>query len=114
MFEDEPKPVIWTGTSLRELKTLPEPVQHRLGHMLQQVQFGHTPPGSKAMHSIGDGVMELRVHVSGAFRLIYVAKFSEAIYVLHAFQKKSQKTALLDLQLARSRYTSVLRNRETK
>jgi phage-related protein len=62
------------------------------------------------MPSVGAGVSEIRVRVGGAFRLFYVAKFSEAIYVLHVFQKKSQQTALLDLQLGRARYQAVIRS----
>lgn len=66
------------------------------------------------MQSIGSGVMELRVRVGGAYRLIYIARFEEAIYVLHVFQKKSQKTSLLDIQLARARYHTLTRTRTEK
>lgn len=60
------------------------------------------------MNNIGAGVREIRVHdAAGAFRVIYVAKFAEAIYVLHAFQKKTQKTSPRDLQLATSRFHSI-------
>jgi len=67
------------------------------------------------MPSVGVGVAEIRVRTAdGAFRVFYVAKFAEAIYVLHAFQKKSQRTAALDLELARSRYALVRRQRQEK
>jgi phage-related protein len=59
------------------------------------------------MRGIGPGVMEIRVHCPGEFRVLYVAKFAEAIYVLHAFAKKSQKTAKSDLDLAQRRYAQM-------
>lgn len=65
----------------------------------------------KPMSSIGSGVIEMRVRVGGAFRLIYVARFAEGIYVLHVFQKKSQKTSPLDLSVARTRFAAVCRAR---
>lgn len=64
------------------------------------------------MSSIGAGVVEMRVRTGGAFRLIYIAKFAEAIYVLHVFQKKSTKTSPLDLAVARARFAAVRRTRE--
>lgn len=63
------------------------------------------------MGTVGAGVLEIRVRVAGAFRLFYVAKFAEAVYVLHVFQKKSQQSARLDLELGRARYQTVVRNR---
>ena len=63
------------------------------------------------MSTGGAGVSELRVRVGGAFRLLYVAKFPEAVYVLHVFQKKSQRTARLDIELGRARYLAVVRAR---
>ena len=63
------------------------------------------------MSTIGAGVIELRVRAGGEFRLLYVAKFTEGIYVLHAFQKKSRKTSPLDLAVARSRFAAVRRQR---
>lgn len=79
---------------------------------LRRVQSGEMPRDWKPMSSVGAGVVEMRVRVSGAYRLMYVAKFAEEIYVLHTFQKKSQKTAGLDIELARSRLRSVRRARE--
>jgi len=64
------------------------------------------------MPAIGSGVAEIRVRAGGAFRLVYVAKFAEAVYVLHVFQKKSQKTSPLDLALARARFAAVRRARQ--
>ncbi len=63
------------------------------------------------MTQLGAGVNEIRVRRGGAYRVLYVAKFPEAVYVLHAFQKKSQKTAAFDLDLGRTRYATVVRAR---
>ena len=63
------------------------------------------------MPSVGLGVNEIRISVEGEFRAIYVAKFFEAVYVIHAFQKKSQKTARSDIELARKRYKEMLARR---
>ncbi|MEP6832651.1 MAG: type II toxin-antitoxin system RelE/ParE family toxin [Gemmatimonas sp.] len=94
------------------MRMLPEPAQNKLGLLLERVQLGETPHGSKSMRSDGNGVMELRAAVAGAFRLIYVMQLADAIYVLHVFQKKSEKTSMLDLQLARVRFQATVRERE--
>ena len=112
MIHSAPKPVVWVGSSLRDMRMLPEPAQNKLGHLLERVQSGETPHGSKSMRSVGNGVMELRAQVAGAFRLICIMRLAEAIYVLHVFQKKSEKTSMLDLQLARVRYQAIFRERE--
>lgn len=66
------------------------------------------------MPSIGAGVYEVRIRVQGAFRVFYVAKFAEAVYVLHAFQKKSQQTAPLDLEVGVTRYRALLAERRSR
>lgn len=63
------------------------------------------------MSSIGVGVREIRIHVEGEHRIIYLAKFDEAVYVLHAFQKKTQKTAKKDIDIAKARLRDVIQNR---
>lgn len=68
----------------------------------------------KHMPSVGLGVQEIRVRIGGAFRVIYVAKFAEAIYVLHAFQKKSRQTNKSDIELARQRFKALLQERKRK
>lgn len=82
-----------------------------MGIQLGRVQLGEAPADWKPMPSVGLGVSEIRVRVGGAFRLIYMAKFVEAIYVLHAFQKKSRKTARADIDLARLRFRALIRDR---
>ena len=109
------KDLIWVGTARADLAALPEDARRHLGFELREVQCGREPSDWKPMSSVGAGVIEIRVRSSGnAFRALYVAKFPEAIYVLHAFQKRSQKMPLLDLALARSRYAAVRRHRQEK
>jgi phage-related protein len=81
------------------------------GYQLERVQAGKEPRNWRPMASIGVGVNELRVRTGSEFRVIYVAKFAEAIYVLHAFQKKSQRTARLDIELARTRFKILMNER---
>ena len=105
------KPVEWMGDSLARLREFPRHAMREAGHQLELVQDGREPKDWKPMSTIGTGVNELRVRAGGAFRVIYVAKFAEAVYVLHAFEKKSRRTALLDIELARSRYRNLIQTR---
>jgi phage-related protein len=92
------------GDSKKRLKAFPVAAQHSLGFELLAVQRGEQPQDFKPMPSIGVGVEEIRVWVeSGTYRVIYLARRADAVYVLHAFQKKSQATSKLDLELARTR-----------
>lgn len=76
-----------------------------MGHELFMVQVGRTPSDFKPMPDVGAGVYEIRLRdEAGAFRVIYVAKFDNAVYVLHAFQKKTRATAKADIDLAARRY----------
>lgn len=72
-----------------------------------RVQLGGMPTDFKSMPAVGPGTYEVRVRLEGAWRVIYVAKFEPAIYVLHAFQKKTQKMARADLELAAIRYKMI-------
>src|SRR5206468_723381 len=101
------KPVIWAGSSREDLRALPSAAQDFLGHDLHRLQIGLMPADYKPMRSIGSGVFEIRAHVGSEHRLIYVAKYAEAIYVLHAFEKKAQKTPQRDIELARRRLAAV-------
>ncbi len=105
------KPIAWVGSAHADLRALPPEVRRELGYDLRLVQRGQEARDAKPMVTVGAGVFEIRVRVGGAFRLFYVAKFVEAVYVLHVFQKKSQKTARLDVELGRARYQTVVRNR---
>ncbi len=105
------KPVVWLGDSLQRLREFPADAMHDLGSQLELVQEGGEPKDCKPMPSIGTGVSEIRVQAGGAFRLLYFAKFSEAIYVLHAFHKKTRKTASADVELGRRRLRTMLSRR---
>ena len=105
------KPLLWVGTSREDLRELPDDARRELGFELRRVQSGLMPRDWKPMANLGAGVAEIRVRIGGAFRLVYVAKFAEGIYVLHVFQKKTQKTSALDLELIRARLAAVRRAR---
>lgn len=99
------KAVRFVGTAKDDLGAFPKSARIRAGHELFMVQAGRDPDDWKPMSDIGTGVCEIRIRDSGsAYRVIYVAKFAAAVYVLHAFQKKSQKTSRPDLDLAQQRY----------
>jgi len=100
--------VIWLGDSLQRIRSFPAQAQHEAGYQLERVQAGVEPTDWKPMPSVGPGVQELRVRAAGAFRVLYVARFTEAVYVLHAFQKKSNKTARLDVEAARRRFNALI------
>jgi phage-related protein len=99
------KAVRFIGSAKAELSAFPKSARTRAGHELFMVQAGRDPDDWKPMSSVGPGACEIRVREqAGAFRVIYVARFEDAVYVLHAFQKKSQKTSQTDVRLARQRY----------
>ncbi|MFZ2631176.1 MAG: type II toxin-antitoxin system RelE/ParE family toxin [Desulfosalsimonadaceae bacterium] len=95
------------GTSRKEIKKFPEPAKREAGHQLMRIQNGLAPSDWKPMPDIGQGVREIRLHYEGQFRIIYVARFDDAIHVLHAFQKKTQKTPAREIDIARRRYKEI-------
>jgi phage-related protein len=98
------------GDSLKCLREFPEDAKHDAGYQLDKVQRGKQPDDFKSMPSIGKGVEEIRVwDDTGAYRLIYTARLADAVYVLHAFQKKTQTTSKRDIELAKSRYIELMR-----
>jgi phage-related protein len=102
------KPLEFLGSSRDDLCAMPGPVRHDIGLELMRVQFGGEPSDFKPMPIVGAGAYEIRVRDgSGAYRAIYVAKFETAVYVLHAFQKKTQRTAKTDIELAKVRYRMI-------
>lgn len=106
----EPKPIEFRGSSLDDLRAFPLPARREAGHQLDQVQNGQDPDNWKPMNTVGQGVKEIRIlDTDGAFRVLYVAKFAAAIYVLHCFKKKTQKTSRTDLDLAAKRYRDLLK-----
>jgi len=99
------------ATSLDRLRGFPDAARREAGHQLHRVQLGLEPSDWKPMPSIGAGVVEIRIHETGEYRVLYVAKFPEAIYALHAFAKKSQRTRQAEIEVARRNLAEVLRHR---
>ena len=108
------KPIAWVGDSRERLRAFPTDARRDAGYQLELVQGGSSPKDWKPMPSIGMGVNEIRVRAEGAFRVAYVAKFPEAVYVLHAFEKKSRKTPQGDIVVARSRFKAMLATRRQR
>ena len=99
------KPARFIGSAKRDLAAFPRSARTRAGYELFMLQVGRAPDDWKPLATVGPGACEIRVRdVAGAFRVIFVAKFADAVYVLHAFQKKTQKTSRTDLDLAAQRY----------
>ena len=102
------KAAYFIGTARKDLAHFPEAARRRAGHELFLVQVGRKPSDFKPMRGIGVGAYEIRIRdEAGAFRVVYVAKFDHAVYVLHAFQKKTRETAKADIDLAARRYTLI-------
>lgn len=104
------KLIEFRGSALTDLRTFPVSVRREAGYQLDQVQHGGKPDDWKPMSTIGQGVREIRIgDENGAFRVIYTAKFAEAVYVLHCFHKKTQKTSKADIDLAAKRYRDLVK-----
>ena len=104
------KPIEFRGSALDDLRAFPQAARREAGYQLDQVQRGREPDDWKPMNTVGQGVREIRIRdAAGAFRVLYVAKFEDAVYVLHCFQKKTQKTRKADLDLAGQRYRDLLK-----
>jgi phage-related protein len=107
------KPVRFLGDSLKCLRDFPEDARQDAGYQIDKVQRGQQPDDFKPMPSIGKGVEEIRVRDdSGIFRVIYTARLAEAVFVLHAFQKKTRTTATRDIDLARARFAELMGDRK--
>ncbi|MEF8770786.1 MAG: type II toxin-antitoxin system RelE/ParE family toxin [Candidatus Accumulibacter phosphatis] len=97
------------GDSLKCLREFPEDARHDVGYQLDKVQRGEQPDDFRPMPAIGKGVEEIRVwDDTGTYRVIYTARLADAVYVLHAFQKKTQTTAKRDVELAKRRFTELM------
>lgn len=98
------------GDSLNRLRQFPESARHDAGYQLEQLQRGEQPKDFKPMPAIGKGVEELRVwDDSGTYRVIYTARLADAVYVLHAFQKKTRATSRRDIGIAKQRFNELMR-----
>ena len=102
------KPITWVGSSRSKIKGFPVRARQQAGYQLRRTQQGLPPTDWKSMARIGPGVAEIRLHEPHECRVIYVAKFVEAIYVLHAFTKKTRKTGKHDVEIAKEAYDAVV------
>lgn len=104
-MQDEVKEIEWLGSSKEDLREFPLEPRQRAGFKLDQIQHGEEPADWKPMESVGQGVREIRIKCKdGAFRVFYVVNRPEAVYVLHAFRKTTEKTEKRDIDLAKARY----------
>jgi len=105
------KPLVWLGSSLDALRAFPDDARQASGFQLRRVQQGLRPTDGKPMPAVGPGVVEIRVHTQTEHRIFYVAKFVEAVYVLHAFEKRTQKTPKTEIDAAKRRLVELIRMR---
>lgn len=110
----EDRPINWISTSRDDICSFPEEARRKAGFQLRAVQRGETPVDFKSMPIVGKGVQEIRIRTEDAYRIFYVARFDEEIYVLHAFQKKTQKTAKQDIQIGQQRYQQMMKERKER
>lgn len=106
------KPITWLGDSLDQVRAFPDGARREAGFELFEVQKGLDPSDWKPMNVVGAGVKEIRIHTDNEYRVMYVAKFAEAVYVLHAFIKKTQQTAKKDIDLASQRFRELVNERK--
>ncbi len=102
------KGIEFLGTSLKTVREFPALAKRKAGYQLDRVQHGLDPTDWRPMKSVGHGVREIRIQHEGQYRVIYMASFEENVYVLHAFQKKIQKTSRRDLDAAKRALKEVL------
>ena len=109
------KPIDWRGSSLKDIKddaVFSVDARKEAGHQLSQVQAGLEPDDWKPFDVVGPGTKEIRINLNdGWFRVMYVAKFPEAVYVLHCFKKKTSATSKHDKEIATARYKAVVQER---
>lgn len=112
---EEEKEIRWVGSSYHDLLNFPDEPRKDAGFQLGRVQAGLEPEDWKPFSEVGAGVKEIRIKdSSGTYRIMYLAKFEEAVYVLHCFQKKSEATTRQDKEIAEMRYKSVTRERKSR
>ncbi len=108
------KPITWLGDTHEVIKEYPADVRREVGFNLDKVQRGLDPFDWKPMTTVGHGVKEIRIHEDNQYRVFYVAKFEEAVYVLHSFVKKTEQTLQREIDLGKKRYTEMLNMRRTR
>ena len=112
MPDHDAKALIWLGNSRDRVRSFPIAARQRSGFELRAIQKGRDPSDWKPMPDVGLGVRELRIHNGVEFRLLYIAKFAEAVYVLHAFEKKTQRTDRDDIAVGKSRFRALIEMRK--
>jgi len=106
-----PKLLTFLGDSRLSLKLFPFEARKRAGRQLDLVQRGEEPLDWKPMNSVGSGVREIRIRgETGIYRVIYVTKIADRVFVLHCFHKKTQRTAAADIELAKRRYKDLIKD----
>lgn len=108
------KDVVFVDNALDEIKGFSRDARREAGYQIDRVQRGDEPTDWKPMASIGPGVREIRIHDSGEYRVIYIAKFADAIYVLHGFEKKTQRTPKQNIALAKQRFRGLIAARKQR
>ena len=104
------RPLFWVGSAKRDLLAFPEAVKDGIGTALSIAQFGGKHPAAKPWKGAGSGVLEVvEDHDGDTYRAVYTVHFRLAVYVLHCFQKKSQRTSRSDLDLAMKRFKAIAR-----
>ena len=104
------KPIRFLGDSLKRLRDFSAPVRQDAGYQLDRIQRGLRPFDSKPIQSVGRGVEELSIwDESGTYRIFFIARLCDAIYVLHSFSKKTQETPKRDIELAKIRFSELMR-----
>ena len=104
------KPVRFLGDSLKRIREFPADVKQDTGYQLDKLQRGQKPDDFKPMPVVGKGVEEIRIwDDSGTYRVIYTARRHDAVYVLHAFQKKTQRTPQHEIDVAKARFNELMR-----
>lgn len=106
------RPIRFLGSSLDDLRQFPTEARQEAGYQLDKVQHGMEPTDWKPMKTVGVGVKEIRIKEdAGAFRVVYLAKLADAVFVLHCFQKKTEQTSQKDITLARVRFKDLMKER---
>ncbi len=105
------RPLVWLGSSLEDVRAFPDDARRAAGYQLRRVQLGLMPSDWKTMTVVGPGVFEFRVRTGAEHRIFYVARFTEAVYVLHAFEKKTRQTRSADLEVGRRRLAEMMARR---
>ena len=110
----EEKAIGWRASALDDVRAFPDEARREAGYQLHLLQQGNAPDDWKPMPTVGPGTIEVRIHVGTEHRVFVVSKFEEAIYVLHAFDKTSQRTSKHDLELAERRYRDLIAERRQR